>query len=236
MKNLFLILLSFFSFTVFSQGDPNIRVNNINIQGNQGNLIQAFAPKEDVKLSTFDGSIYSTDNFISGKILDKLSQKTVNSFLRYDAHNDVFQMNTSASKTGFEYLRKSPEIVVTHSNTNFTYGNFMNKDGTRKLGYLQELFNIENTVIYYRREKKITPPIKAKTSFHSDINGKITDINYFVVKHNNQVQYQKITKKNIASFFPENLQKRVEQITKAEKFKFKDSKDILTLARLLKNP
>ena len=232
MKNLFFILMSCLAFTAFSQND--LRVNNISIQGNQRSLIQGTAPEEDTSLSSFDGSIYSTENFIHGQILDKLSQKTVNSFLRYDAHNDVFQMNTSASKTGFEYLRKSPEIEVTYSNTTFSQCNFKNKDGEQKIGYLQELLSAENTVIYYRQERKITLPVKAKTSFHSDLNGKITDINYFVVKNDNLAQYQKLSKKNIASFFPEDLQKKVTQITKAEKLKFKDPQDILTLARLLK--
>jgi len=232
MKNILFLFLIFMS--IISYGQDNTAVDNNNLQVA---FIQPFKAEEKFDLNTFNGSIYYIDEFVQGKIMDKLSQRTITSFLRYDARNDIFQTNSTSSETGFQFLKQGTAIEVLVNNALFIYSTFTNQEGNSKIGYLQELAKLDNTTIYYRLEKTVIFPEKATNSYKLDSKGKIKNNYYYVVKRaDNQPVFQKITKKNIASFFPENLQKRVIQITKTEKLKFKDSKDILTLARLLKNP
>ena len=231
MKNLLLLFL--IALSAASYGQDNTSVDNTT----RIDFPPAFATEEKFDITTFNGSIYSQDNFVKAQIIDKLSQKTITSFLRYDAYHDIFETNSTPSETGYEYLKQGSAIEVVINDTPFIYSNFIDQEGNSKIGYLQELANLDDTTIYYRREKTVLFPEKSTNSYKLDSKGKIKDNYYYIVKRADKKAIPtKITKKNIASFFPENLQKRVAEITKAEKLKFKDSKDILTLARLLKNP
>ena len=116
----------------------------------------------------------------------------------------------------------------------YKYINFKGEKGNSKQGYLQELLNTEETIIYYRQEKQLKQPEKAATSYESDKKGSINNKKYFVIKFKNGVKAEKISKKNIATFFSADLKEKVTQITKEEKLKYKNPEDIKTLARLLK--
>ena len=229
MKNFGVLLLALISFHAFSQ---NLEVTTT-YDLLQGTTLKGEAPVS-VDLSTFKGSIYPEENFSKGHIIDRLSNKTIPSFLRYDAYNDAFQMNKIASANGYSYLKKEASLNVTYNNTSFIYSNFINEDGKPSIGYLQELISIAGTTIYYRMEKIVTLPEKAKNSYESDSPGKINSNNYFVVKREKKLaRAEKINKKNIASFFPKDLEKRVLQISKTEKLKFRDSKDLIRLNMFL---
>ena len=229
MKNLIILFIVFFS--VASFGQDNTQVDNTNIQVA---FIPAIAPEEKFDITTFNGSIYSEDNFVKAQIIDKLSQRTVTTFLRYDVYRDIFETNSTPSEKDYQYLKQGKAIEVLLKNTRYIYSSFTDQEGNSKIGYLQELAILDDTTIFYRREKTVLFPEKATNSYKLDSKGKIKDNYYYIVKRTDKKAVPtKITKKNIASFFPENQQKRVTEITKAEKLKFKDSKDILTLTRLL---
>lgn len=229
MKNLCLLFLILFSFNSFSQ---NLEART-SYDLLQGATLKGIEP-ESIDLSTFKGSIYPEENFSKGQITDKLSNKTIPSFLRYDAYNDAFQMNETASTTGYSYLKKEVSLGLTYNNTAFVYTTFVNEEGNSKLGYLQELVSLEGTTIYYRMEKIITLPQKGANSYEPDSPGKINSNDYYVVKRGDKpAMAEKINKKNITSFFPKEQGKRVLQITKSEKLKFRDSKDMITLTKLL---
>ena len=144
MKNLCLLFLILFSFNSFSQ---NLEART-SYDLLQGATLKGIEP-ESIDLSTFKGSIYPEENFSKGQITDKLSNKTIPSFLRYDAYNDAFQMNETASTTGYSYLKKEVSLGLTYNNTAFVYTTFVNEEGNSKLGYLQELVSLEGTTIYY---------------------------------------------------------------------------------------
>lgn len=215
------------SFSINAQSNYNL--------DNSGTFISydRSSPSE-IDLSTYTGSIYINNDFIEGHVIDKLSQQTFNVFLRYDAHNDAFQANSSNLEEGATHIKKASEIEISYSGNKYKYIHFKNENENPKKGYLLELLNLDSTIIYYRQEKKTIPPKKATSTYHTDTKGTIKNNNYFVVKHKGEIKAEKISKKNIATFFPEDLKEKVAQITKEEKLKYKNPEDILKLAKLLK--
>lgn len=120
-------------------------------------MLQGFVPELDIDVNTFNGSLYADENFSQGQIIDKLSQKTISSYLRYEVYRDVFQMNTTASDVGFEYLKTATDIEVVYLNEKYSYRGFTDLNGSVKRGYLKELLSLDKDLhIFYRQEKNIT--------------------------------------------------------------------------------
>ena len=88
----YLIILFIVSFSVASFGQDNTQVDNTNLQVA---FIPAIAPEEKFDITTFNGSIYSEDNFVRAQVVDKLSQRTVTTFLRYDVYRCLLYTSPS---------------------------------------------------------------------------------------------------------------------------------------------
>lgn len=227
MKKYHLIFALLISITSYSQDNSSI---------NDTPTFPIFGGIKEIEidLKTFNGSIFIEDEFTKGQVTNTLSQQTHTPFLRYDAYNDAFQASFTKSEVKVNYLKKSPEIEVVYGDYQYKYINFQDETRSKKQGYLKELINVSGTIIYYRQEKKIRLPEKASTNYETDKKGSINNNNYFVIKFNNGVKAEKISKKNITTFFSENLKEKVAQITKEKKLKYKNPEDIKTLAKLLK--
>ena len=56
------------------------------------------------------------DDFSKGQVIDKLTQKTFDAFLRYDAYNDTFQATSSNQEAEAIYLKKAIEVEIRYTN------------------------------------------------------------------------------------------------------------------------
>ena len=227
MQNLIYLFIVFFSISSFCQ--DKIQVDD---QRFQINFPSGFDQEEKFHIDTFSGSIYSQDNFVKGQIVDKLSQRTKTIMLRYDAYHDIFETNSTPSDDDYKYVRPDETMTIVVNDTPFIYSTFVNQEGHFKKGYLQELLKLGDATLYYRFEKTVLFPEKARDSYTLDAKGKIKNNYYYVIKQpNKQATPINITHKNIAFIFPQDLQSRVAEITKTKKLKFKEPEDIISLVK-----
>jgi hypothetical protein len=174
---------------------------------------------EDVK-----GSPFLNEDFAFGNILDENSNQRVETYLRYDIYNDIFEIqldsrsdkiNTLERSTNFVYYLNDEKFVLIKSNLlnveHYTSGN----------GYVVELLpGNENAGLYKRYYVELKPGSEALTSYQEDIPPSIRNEIMYIMKLDGNYYELPADRKDIVDMFPNN-QDKIKKYIKEKKFKFR---------------
>lgn len=183
-----------------------------------------FQGDEKFDLESVKGSPFLNENFSFGNILDENSNQRVETNLRYDMYNDIFeiqldnrsdQVNTLDRTTNFVYYLNGEKFVLVRTNLinveHYTSGN----------GYVVELIpENENATLYKRYYVDLRPGSKAQTSYQEDIPPRIDKEIMYLIKLEGDYYELPTDRKDIVDVFPDNREE-IKKYIKAKKFKFR---------------
>ena len=194
------------------------------------NIAQTFFIKSDnntYDINEISGSPFLNKNFNKGYVLNTNSNNKVQTYLRYDIYNDLFEIkldsNSESLKTlersvNYEYLLNGEKFVLIESSNvinenHYTTGN----------GYVVELIpSIDRVGLYKRYSSKLIPGKKATSSYGKDTKPSIRNsVKYFLKLQEKFVQVED-HKRRILDAFPDN-QKKLKKYIKGKGFKFRGS-------------
>jgi len=184
-------------------------------------------PKVDI--DKFLGSKYLDEEFQSGIVEDKLSQKKVNTFIRYDVLNDFFEMKDTKASKNTTFLKKELGIDVVYNNLIFVYTNYYNELGNFETGYLQKLGVIGETEVFAKYTRSLKLPEKAKTTLEQDRKGRIRNEMYYLSESEGSKKVVNLDKKNILLYYSKENQPKIKSFIKKQKLKFKNPEDVVQL-------
>jgi hypothetical protein len=182
--------------------------------------------RENAKFDINDikGSPFLSEEFQFGNILDNNSMKKVETYLRYDIYNDVFEIqldtrsdkiNTLERTQNFDYYLNDEKFVLIKSNVlnveHYTSGN----------GYVVELIpeNV-NAALYKRYYVELKSGSKALTSYQEDIPPSIRKKEMYIVKINEDYYELEKDRKDVIDAFPD-FKDKLKKYIKEKKFKFR---------------
>ncbi|MBS3738393.1 hypothetical protein [Mesohalobacter halotolerans] len=180
---------------------------------------------EDVK-----GSPFFNEEFNYGYIIDTKMDNKVQTFLRYDIYNDIFEIklepNDKSLKTlnrtpRFEYLLNDERFVIIQTSelneAHYSSGN----------GYAVKLTSADNNAILYKRYySALRQGKKAATSYQADIPPSISQKVKYIIKFGDEFKTAEDHRKRILDAFPDH-KKEIRKYIKDKKFKFRgDDKEI----------
>jgi len=183
-----------------------------------------FQDNSEFDLEDVKGSPFLDEDFSFGNILDENSNQRVETYLRYDIYNDVFEIqldnrtdkiNTLDRTTNFVYYLNDEKFVLIKTNIlnveQYNSGN----------GYVVELIpESDNATLYKRYYIELKPGSKALTSYQEDIPPTIDKEIMYIVKLEGDYYELPADKKDIIEVFPDN-QDKIKKYIKEKKFKFR---------------
>ena len=223
MKKIFLLGLLFtFSLPTFAQVSEMMGFRDYR------DIADAYYVKlrENSKFDINDikGSPFLSEEFQFGNILDNNSMKKVETYLRYDMYNDVFEIqldtrsdkiNTLERTQNFDYYLNDEKFVLIKSNVlnveHYTSGN----------GYVVELIpENENAALYKRYFVELKSGSKALTSYQEDIPPSIRKEEMYIIKINDDYYELEKDRKDVIEAFPD-FKDKLKKYIKEKKFKFR---------------
>jgi hypothetical protein len=175
-------------------------------------------------INDINGSPFLSEEFQFGNILDNNSMKKVETYLRYDIYNDVFEIqldtrsdkiNTLERTQNFDYYLNDEKFVLIKSNVlnveHYTSGN----------GYVVELIpENENAALYKRYYVELKSGSKALTSYQEDIPPSIRKEEMYIIKINDDYYELEKDRKDVIEAFPD-FKDKLKKYIKEKKFKFR---------------
>jgi hypothetical protein len=181
-------------------------------------------------LVKIEGSQYLNEDFK----LAEVSGVAKKLMVRYNAMTDAIEVQ-SDDMQGFLLTKENPynTITIISDPNKIKLLNYKNKEG-EVYGYLSELHN-KNNVILYRRDKIILQKaVEAKTSYQEAIPTKFVKINeeyYLSLKNDTAIAVPK-NKKELQDLFPMKKEE-IAVYLKGNKFSLKDEKSIIEMAKFI---
>lgn len=181
-------------------------------------------------LVKIEGSQYLNEDYK----LAEVSGVTKKLLVRYNAMTDAIEVQDEDMK-GFLLTKQSPYNTITIlSNLNkIKLINYKNKEG-EVYGYLSELYN-KNNVILYRRDKIILQKaLEARTTYQEAVPQKFVKIDeeyYLSLKNDMAIAVPK-NKKELQNLFPMKKEE-IAVYLKDNKFSLKDEKSIIEMVKFI---
>jgi hypothetical protein len=181
-------------------------------------------------LVKIEGSQYLNQDYK----LAEVSGVTKKLLVRYNAMTDAIEVQDEGMK-GFLLTKQSPYNTITIiSNPNkIKLINYKNKEG-EVYGYLSELHN-KNNVILYRRDKIILQKaLEARTTYQEAVPQKFVKIDeeyYLSLKNDMAIAVPK-NKKELQNLFPMKKEE-IAVYLKDNKFSLKDEKSIIEMVKFI---
>ncbi|SHI89714.1 hypothetical protein SAMN04488096_105295 [Mesonia phycicola] len=179
------------------------------------------------------GSPYWNEDFQSGKIINKESNKEIRNIrLRYRILDDVIQLKDNNSDD-FMILDRSQNLIIYINRQKFVFlENYpININGTNN-GYSIELFNSKKASLLKRISQNYVEGREADNSYSASVPPKLEKkINYFVKTKEDKISAIEPHKKKAADAFPDH-QDEIKSFIKKNKLKFRGSDeeaDLITL-------
>jgi len=147
----------------------------------------------------YTGSPYFTADFVLGDLI--LNGKNIGKYLiRYNIFGEEIQVKDTEN-SHFSLLKSTSLEVVTKSFLIRAY-DYNTKDAIEN-GYFMVLVDDEKCSLLLKKEKKFIPPVKAKTSFHTDAEAKFTDLEDYYIKFETGLPVKfKLKTKKFINLFP----------------------------------
>jgi len=185
--------------------------------------------KYKLKISDIRGTPYLIESFQKGEVIDSESNTKATTYLRFDAFNDVFEIQVDPydeklmkldRTTQFEYMLNGEKFVLIKTDLinddHYISGN----------GYAVELTLPESSAVLYKRyTKKFNPGKKSQNTYGNSIPPSINNEIFYLLKIDGKFVKADTHKKRILDAFPSDKRSTVENYIKSKKFKFRGSED-----------
>lgn len=210
--------------TRLSSQNPFWELKNRWIEINEANIAMGEAPNS---VENIEGSPYSPENFITGKIYINGQKSQEHVFLRYNMLNDEIEIKNSAYDTSeTKAVIKDPEIYAQVGNTTYIFAPY--RGSNEKGGY----FAFMKAGNYYDLYKKSTVefiPFKTTTAYSGSQAAKFkkTDKYYMVNKQGNFFRLP-TSKNKLLRVMDEHKEKLAEYI-ELNKIKLETEGDIIAV-------
>ena len=181
-------------------------------------------------LADVKGSPFLNENFAFGNILDENSNQRVETNLRYDLYNDVFEIQLDPRSDKINTLDRTENFVYYLNNEKFVLikTNLLNVEHyTSGNGYVVEVLPETNNVALFKRYYvELRAGSEAVTSYQEDIPPSIQREIMYILKLEGDYYELPADKKDIVEVFPDK-QEDIRRYIKEKKFKFRgDDKEI----------
>lgn len=225
---LFIVFISFSSFSQSQNYEYNMAVRQINIAQSK-----EFLDLSDAEFKLIEGSPYDNKEFLEGSIFegDVLLQKNV--FLRYNIFSDEIEIKTSLNETNYSALVKRSGMLVKIFNDVYTLIPFEGSD--EKGQYFKVLTTGEHFSLYKKTTAKFTQRTFAKTSYDRDQPAKFiqTDSYFLATKEGNFIEMPESKSKVLKLM--KNKGSEIKAFIKNNRTNFKDENDLMKLVKYYNN-
>lgn len=184
--------------------------------------------KEKIDLSSVEGSPYEQETFVLGKAAEKLTNNSMNYYLRYNVYNDEIQMKIDLDDKKIVGLIKSLNHYAVINSKEYHYMSFLDDDKNFNEGYFILVSNDIKNSLYIKKIKKFKVGQPEKDSFRKAIPSAFKNFErYYYLK--DRVLFQVPTKKKDILVHFSDKKEDLKKFMKAEKTNLKDEKDLIKL-------
>jgi len=135
-----------------------------------------------IDLSTIKGSPYENNSFLFGRAYDKLTNKSMPFYLRYDAYKDIIEMKVNSNDKNTMSLIKSVDIYAVINKNEYQYKTYSDGKGNTNEGYLLLLHTSKNSNLYLKKIKKFKDVQKSENLLHKDKPISFKDLKIFYIE------------------------------------------------------
>lgn len=244
MKTTLFPIITFFTISlVTAQTFGTVNTTNVGGAGGASNAAIAYltgdirdgdqkrrGPQADIQ-----GSAYTSDSFLPGKLLYKDEvESTV--FYRYNAYMEEIEIKeTNYPGAEVKGLHRDKDIYVRQPDgKTISFKTFIDKNGLTQNGYLTSLVD-GNYKFYKRIDIKYTEGQKAQNSFVKAIPARFAQFTeyYLEVPGRNRIDEIKISNRWLIKQMPKDIQVTLKNHLKTNKIKVKDEADIISVLNWL---
>ncbi|GGG55740.1 hypothetical protein GCM10011414_26980 [Croceivirga lutea] len=183
--------------------------------------------------SNIQGSAYTTDTFLFGKLYYKENYES-DVYYRYNAYAEEIEIKSinvpEAPVSGLS-RDKSIELVTLDGKT-FSFKTFIDKQGLTQNGYLT-LLSDGDYKLYKRVDVKYTEGQKAQNSFVKAIPPRFSQFTeyYLEVPGVNRIDELEISNRKLIKLLPADKKELVKSYLKENKIKIKDEADVIAILK-----
>ena len=221
---------SFFILNTYVLFAQNIGSNGIKSDSRINDLFELIknkVSKNSYSNKKIKGSEYFNEKFKPADVKYYNKDLNQNIFLRYNAYSDELEFtNNPKTQSSDKILMKNINISCQIEEEKYIYTDYIIENGSRKKGYLIELFSGKKYVLYEKKLKIFMEGSNAKTSLERSFPPRFVEKHkYFISKNNTTKMEVKLNKKSIIDFLDVE-EKLIKKIIKEGKLKFKQSSDL----------
>jgi hypothetical protein len=193
--------------------------------------------KEKRKLSESEiqGSAYTSDSFLPGKLYHKDKFES-NVFYRYNAYAEEIEIkSTNTPDAQVNALLRDKNISLTDAEGKpMSFKTFIDKKGLTQNGYLTQLKTGKYT-LYKRSDVKFTQPQKAQNSFIAATPARFSKFTeyYLELDGRNRIDELELKKAKLLKLVDDADKESLKLHLKENKLKVKDENDIINLLSFL---
>ena len=181
-----------------------------------------------IDLSSVVGSPYEQETFVFGKATEKLTNNSMNYYLRYNVYNDEIQMKINLDDDKIVGLIKSLNHYAVINNKEYHYMSYSDNDKSINEGYFILVSNDFENSLYLKKIVKFKLGQPEKDSFRKAIPSAFKNFErYYYQKE--RVLFQLPTKKKDFLLHFSDKKEDLKKFMKAEKINLKDEKDLIKL-------
>ena len=125
--------------------------------------------KVKIDLASVEGSPYEQETFVMGKAAEKLTNNSINYYLRYNIYNDEIQMKIKLNDEKIVGLIKSLNHYAVINNKEYHYMSYSENDKNINEGYFILVSNDVKNSLYLKKIVKFKVGQPAKDSFRKAI-------------------------------------------------------------------
>ncbi len=186
--------------------------------------------EESNDLSNIKGSPYENDDFVFGKAVDRLTDKSMGYYLRYNVYNDVIEMKVNLYDTEIIGLIKSLNYSAIINNKEYSYEIYSDDNKKTSEGYFILLSKGEKSSLYLKKTKEFKKGKKAQDSFHKDVSAKFTGAEIFYYKKGRILKPLSTKKKELLLQLSDKKDE-LNKFIKSKKVNLKNDKDLIKLMK-----
>jgi hypothetical protein len=184
--------------------------------------------KTKIDLSSVEGSPYEQETFVLGKAAEKLTNNSMNYYLRYNVYNDEIQMKINLDDEKIVGLIKSLNHYAIINNKEYHYMSYSDNNKNINEGYFILISNDIKSSIYLKKIVKFKIGQPERDSFRKAIPSAFKNFEKFYYQKD-RVLFQLPTKKKEILLLFSDKKEDLKKFMKAEKINLKDEKDLIKL-------
>lgn len=182
--------------------------------------------QQNIDLTKVKGSPYENEKFASGKLIDEVTGKTQNCFLRLNVITDELEIKDDLSSSKITSMIKSKGIYAVSQGKEYRLNNFISTEGKSYNRISICLLKSKPYSIYKYIEKEFIAEQKAQTSYQKDKPAELKSTSEYFIEKNGTLIPFKLSRKKLIKALPEN-QKTLEKYIKKNKLDIKDEADLI---------